>query len=86
MILTVAHRTTYRYDAPIRLAVQSLRLTPSVFDGQVTERWSAVVEGGERGPGYRDGAGDWVESWSLRGPADAVRARRRDPRLPGAGA
>ena len=40
MILTVAHRTTYSYDAPIRVAVQSLRLTPSVFDGQRVIDWT----------------------------------------------
>lgn len=72
MILTVAHRTTYRYDAPIRVAVQSLRLTPSVFDGQRVIDWTVSVEGGQRGAGFRDGAGDWIESWSVRGPATEV--------------
>lgn len=72
MILTVAHRTTYRYDAPIRLAVQSLRLTPSDFAGQRVIDWRVAVEGGQKGAGFRDGAGDWIESWSLRGPADHV--------------
>jgi transglutaminase-like putative cysteine protease len=72
MILTVAHRTAYRYDAPIRMAVQSLRLTPSDFAGQRVIDWRVAVEGGQRGAGFRDGAGDWIESWSLRGPADHV--------------
>lgn len=72
MILTVAHRTTYRYDAPIRMAVQSLRLTPSDFAGQRVIDWQVAVEGGQKGAGFRDGAGDWIESWSLRGPADHV--------------
>jgi transglutaminase-like putative cysteine protease len=72
MILTVAHRTTYRYDSPIRVAVQSLRLTPSVFDGQRVIDWTVAVEGGQKGAGFRDGAGDWIESWSVRGPADQV--------------
>lgn len=72
MILTVAHRTTYRYDAPIRLAVQSLRLTPSVCDGQRVIDWTVAVEDGRKGAAFRDGAGDWIESWSVRGPADHV--------------
>ncbi|MEI2807893.1 transglutaminase family protein [Albidovulum sp.] len=72
MILTVAHRTAYRYDAPIRMAVQSLRLTPSEFAGQRLIDWQVAVEGGQKGAGFRDGAGDWIESWSLRGPADRV--------------
>ena len=72
MILSVAHRTTYRYDAPIRMAVQSLRLTPSDFAGQRVIGWQVAVEGGQKGAGFRDGAGDWIESWSVRGPADHV--------------
>lgn len=72
MILTVAHRTTYRYDAPIRMAVQSLRLTPSSYDGQRVIDWTVAVEDGQKGAGFRDGAGDWIENWSVRGPADHV--------------
>ncbi len=72
MRLSVSHRTTYCYDAPIRLAVQSLRLTPSVYDGQKVIDWQIAVEGGQQGAGFRDGAGDWIESWSVRGPADHV--------------
>ncbi|MCB2116046.1 MAG: transglutaminase family protein [Rhodobacteraceae bacterium] len=75
MILTVAHRTVYRYDTPIRVAVQSLRLTPSAFDGQRVCDWVIGVEGGQKGAGFRDGAGDWVEGWSLRGPAEEVAVR-----------
>lgn len=72
MILTVHHVTTYRYASPVRGAVQSLRLTPSVFDGQRVSDWQLDVEGGQRGGAFRDGAGDWVEGWSIRGPASAV--------------
>lgn len=68
MILTVNHVTTYRYDAPMRAAVQSLRLFPSRFDGQRSIRWDVTVEGGTRGGSFRDGAGDKVEGWSMRGP------------------
>ncbi|SOC05072.1 transglutaminase family protein [Rhodobacter maris] len=72
MILTVNHVTTYEYDAPMRAAVQSLRLFPSRFDGQRTIQWSVEVEGGTRGGSFRDGAGDKVEGWSIRGPVSAV--------------
>lgn len=72
MMISVSHRTVYRYDAPLRLAVQSLRLFPSVFDGQRTIDWQVSVVGGTRGAGFRDGAGDWIENWSVRGPADTV--------------
>lgn len=43
MILTVHHVTTYEYDAPMRGAVQSLRLFPSRFDGQRTIRWDTAA-------------------------------------------
>ncbi len=72
MILTVNHVTTYQYDAPMRAAVQSLRLFPSRFDGQRTINWEVAVEGGIRGGAFRDGAGDKVEGWSLRGPVSEV--------------
>ena len=73
MILTVSHTTVYRYDTPMRSAVQSLRLFPSEFDGQKIIDWSVDVVGGVKGAAFRDGAGDRIEGWSLRGPADEVR-------------
>ena len=75
MILEVRHVTTYAYPAPVRGAVQSLRLTPSVFDGQATETWQVSMDGGLRGGAFRDGSGDWVEGWSIRGSAVAVTVR-----------
>lgn len=72
MKLSVSHQTVYRYDRPVRNLVQSLRLTPSVYEGQRTQDWSIAVSGGVRGPGFRDGAGDWIEGWTVRGPAEAV--------------
>ena len=51
MRLKISHETTYRYDQPIRNLVQSLRLTPSVFEGQKTHEWEIDVTGGLRGPG-----------------------------------
>ncbi|MBK4214457.1 transglutaminase family protein [Paracoccus caeni] len=72
MKLRVTHQTVYRYDHPIRNIVQSLRLTPSVFEGQKTLEWNIEVTGGIRGPGFRDGAGDWIEGWTVRGPMEEV--------------
>lgn len=73
MILSVSHVTTYRYAAPVRFAVQSLRLFPSRFDGQRALKWDVSVEGGVRGGSFRDGAGDRVEGWSVRGPIEELR-------------
>lgn len=75
MRLKISHETTYRYDQPIRNLVQSLRLTPSVFEGQKTHEWEIDVTGGLRGPGFRDGAGDWIEGWTVRGPVEEVAVR-----------
>lgn len=72
MIFTINHVTTYRYEAPMRAAVQSLRLFPSRFDGQRPISWDVQVEGGLRGGSFRDGAGDKVEGWSIRGPVSEV--------------
>lgn len=72
MKLRISHQTVYRYDQPVRNLVQSLRLTPSVFEGQRTYDWQIDVSGGLRGPGFRDGAGDWIEGWTVRGPAEEV--------------
>ena len=66
MRLKISHETVYRYGQPIRNLVQSLRLTPSVFEGQKTHEWQVDVSGGVKGPGFRDGAGDWIEGWTVR--------------------
>jgi transglutaminase-like putative cysteine protease len=77
MLLSVDHVTTYAYDRPVRGVVQSHRLTPAVFDGQRTLAWEVTVPGGITGGGFRDGAGDWVQGWSVPGPAEVVEVRVR---------
>ncbi|WCR11231.1 transglutaminase family protein [Paracoccus stylophorae] len=72
MKLRISHRTVYRYDRPIRNIVQSLRLKPSVFEGQQTQDWKIEVAGGMCGPVFRDGAGDWIEGWTVRGPTQEI--------------
>lgn len=75
MRLQISHETVYGYDQPIRNLVQSLRLTPTVFEGQKTHEWAIDVTGGMRGPGFRDGAGDWIEGWTVRGPVEEIAVR-----------
>lgn len=72
MILTVDHITRYSYDRPVRGVVQSHRLTPSQFAGQKVLRWEISVSGGTLGGGFRDGAGDWVQGWSVAGPTNEI--------------
>ncbi|RVT84057.1 transglutaminase family protein [Rhodobacteraceae bacterium CCMM004] len=77
MRLRVDHATTYRYAPAKRGVVQSLRLWPSQFAGQDVRFWDVAVEGPDaiRGTGFRDGAGDWIETASLRGAVDTVTVR-----------
>ena len=75
-MLKVSHVTTYRYEFAARGMIQSLRMFPSIFEGQITHEWSVRVEtpqgAGIRGGTFRDGAGDKVEGWSVRGPVSEV--------------
>ena len=75
MRLKITHHTVYRYDAPVSFVVQSLRTTPSAFDGQKVIDWTVSIDGAEAGPGFRDGAGDWVQAWTIRGPVTEVPVR-----------
>jgi transglutaminase-like putative cysteine protease len=75
MRLQVDHVTRYHYDRPARSAVQSHRLHPSAFAGQKVLAWEVSVSGGLRGAGFRDGAGDLVQGWTLAGPVREVAVR-----------
>lgn len=75
MRLKITHETAYRYETPVRNLVQSLRLTPSVYQGQRVIDWSITLSEGEKGPGFRDGAGDWVQGWTVRGPIEHLTIR-----------
>ena len=70
MKLKITHETRYSYDTPVQALVQSLRLTPSVYEGQRVGDWQISVSGGQRGAAFRDGAGDWIEGWTVRGPVE----------------
>lgn len=72
MLIAVEHVTRYRYDAPVRGVVQSHRLTPSVCEGQRALSWAVTVTEGVKGGGFRDGAGDWVQGWSVPGPVTEI--------------
>lgn len=75
MLLTVDHLTRYSYDQPVRAVVQSHRLTPSRFEGQRIITWTVSVQGGEMGGAFRDGAGDWVQGWTVKGPVSEIEVR-----------
>lgn len=72
MLLQVNHVTRYSYDRPVKGVVQSHRLTPSAFAGQRVIDWAVTVSDGQKGGAFRDGAGDRIESWSIRGPVSEI--------------
>lgn len=72
MLLSVNHITRYVYDRPVRGTVQSHRLIPSRFEGQKVLDWAVSVSGGVMGGGFRDGAGDYVQSYTIAGPCDEI--------------
>jgi transglutaminase-like putative cysteine protease len=72
MRLDIKHDTTYRFGQPMRGVAQSLRLTPSQFEGQTTLDWTVSIDGAMRGAAFRDGAGDWIETAVVMGPVESV--------------
>ena len=66
MRLTVSHRTHYTFAEPIRGVVQSHRLFPADCENQRVLNWAVTVEDAETGAGFRDGAGDWIQTVTLR--------------------
>jgi transglutaminase-like putative cysteine protease len=45
MRLKITHRTEYRYDAPVRYALQRIRLFPQSGPTQTVKTWSLSIEG-----------------------------------------
>lgn len=66
MILSVVHKTRYDFETPVRGVIQSLRLTPAKCDSQRVLDWNIDIPGAVMGTMFRDGAGDYVCTASLR--------------------
>jgi len=72
MLLSVRHRTLYRYEPAASRVGLRLRLYPSRFDGQTVHEWSVTVNGGDFPPLLTDGFGDDVGLWHHHGPCESV--------------
>jgi len=72
MRLTVEHRTHYTYSEPVRLVVQSLKLTPSRHEGQRPVHWSVSAAGCVVTAGFVDGYGDEVLTLTCPEPHEEV--------------
>lgn len=75
MRLRVDHATTYHFDPPMRGVVQSLRLHPTECENQQTLDWQIDVGEARIGAGFRDGAGDLIETATLLGPVETLTIR-----------
>ena len=72
MRLTIEHRTRYRYAPAARYVTQSLKLTPSLCDGQRIIDWSITAENCAITSEFIDGYGDTVSTLTCNGPIDEV--------------
>ncbi len=72
MILTVSHKTRYAFSTPASGIIQSLRLTPARCESQHVFEWSVDVPGATLSAPLRDGAGDHVQTATIRAPINEV--------------
>lgn len=72
MQLTVNHRTTYKFDQPMRFVTQSHRLVPAQSDSQKIISWDVDVKGGVFGAEFKDGGGDLIRTLTIEGPVEQV--------------
>ena len=68
MRLSVRHVTRYVFEAPVKRLIQSHRLWPSEHGGQRIQSWQVDTGPAMIGAGFRDGAGDWTQTVSMKGP------------------
>ena len=63
MHLTIDHETVYTYGEPVSYSIQSLKLTPQPFDGQVVRAWSVEADGAGVMHAFTDSFGNDVNFW-----------------------
>ncbi|HJV61569.1 MAG TPA: transglutaminase family protein [Albitalea sp.] len=63
MKLDIRHETHYEYNAPLRYALQSLRLTPQASEHQTVHHWTLKAPGTLFS--QRDGYGNEAHTWTL---------------------
>ncbi len=72
MILTVRHTTRYEFATPVGGIIQSLQLIPAKCEGQKIIDWTVEVPGAVMGEVIRNGAGDYLQTASLRQRAEHI--------------
>ncbi len=77
MRLTIDHETTYRYDRPVPYSIQSLRLTPQAYDGQLVRSWSVKASTGGLMHSFVDSFGNLTHTLVVDRPHHELTIRVR---------
>lgn len=72
MLISIHHRTSYRYDRPFNHAIQALRLTPPTDESQIIRSWSITCPGIEYAAEYQDAFGNVVHLVTPPGETDGL--------------
>ena len=73
MRIRVSHETVYRYDAPPKGVIQTLRMTPRNHDGQYVVGWRIDASADCRLDAQEDAFGTITHTFSADGPLDTLR-------------
>lgn len=72
MLLKIAHRTEYHYDAPVHYALQRLRLMPASGPTQSVHEWALHIDGAAEEVRFRDHFGNETRLVSVEGAPHAI--------------
>ncbi|MBF0246480.1 MAG: transglutaminase family protein [Alphaproteobacteria bacterium] len=75
MLIAIDHETVYTYDEPVSYSIQSLRLTPQPFDGQVVRSWSVEAPGAGALHAFSDSFGNITHTLVIDKPHQEIRIR-----------
>ena len=75
MRIRISHDTTYTYGAPVKSAIQILRLTPRNHEGQFVARWKIDIDGEARIARREDWYGNITHHLTLDGPITEIGIR-----------
>lgn len=77
MRITIDHETVYTYEQPVSYSIQSLRLTPQPFDGQIVRNWSVEAPRAGLLHAFSDSFGNVTHTLVIDRPHEEVRIRVR---------
>lgn len=75
MRIRISHDTTYSYAAPVKSAIQILRLTPRNHEGQFVARWNVGIDGEARIVRREDWYGNITHALNVDGPVVEIGLR-----------